>query len=99
MSSIASPDVVEAELADDPVDDGLALVLLQVGILQDLGDGLHRLETAAEDRREADQVRHRGGQGCEVRAEQHDLPRADGDEMAHRREAGDPEAERGERVE
>nr|WP_239163312.1 hypothetical protein [Actinoplanes rishiriensis] len=89
-------DLGQGDPAGDPVHPALALVVLQVGFLQHLGDRAHRLHPAGRHRDQTEQLDEALGEQCEVGREQHHVAGADrqgAGQREHRRErqAGDAE--------
>lgn len=66
-------ETVRSSISVHDPDDGLSLVQLQVGILQDLGDGPRGLQPSRSDGDQHEELREPLCDQGEVRREQHDL--------------------------
>ena len=84
--------LLERDAPLDAVDAALALVVLEVGLLQHLGHRADRLDAAGSDRDEHEQLREALRQQREVREEEHDLTRRRGEEAGQREDGREDEA-------
>lgn len=92
VGSVLVGHVLEADPPAHLAGARLALVRLQVRVLEQLADRAHRLRAACDDGQQHQEVGHRAGQEREVRAEQHDLPGGDRQPAADRHPGGEDQA-------